>query len=109
MAGIFGTKFFCRRIRSLLTESGEVVLNDHIAFRTTNDPRINIDVIAQIFIENGYVPRGEYNFKQKHLSARHYEHLSEALAPKVFISELLLDEFSPGLRQTMSAWLGGHF
>ncbi len=94
-----------RKIRSLLTASGEEILNDHIAFRTLNDPRVNIDILSGIFIKNGYLPKGEYHFKQKHLFARHFEHLSEPSAPKVFISELLLEELSPGLKQNMLNWL----
>jgi hypothetical protein len=94
-----------RKIRALFAANGEEILNDHIAFRTINDRRVNIDVIASIFIENGYEPKGEYSFKQKHLFAKHFEHRSEASAPKVFISELLMDELSSSLKNTMLAWL----
>jgi hypothetical protein len=94
-----------RKIKALFTAGGEEVLNDHLAFRTINDKRVNIDVLASIFMDNGYEPKGEYRFKQKHLFAKHYEHRSEASAPKVFISELLMDELSVSLRQTMLAWL----
>jgi hypothetical protein len=62
-----------------------------VAFRTFNDHRVNIDVLAKPFIEAGYEPRGVYIFETKKLKARHYE-LPES--PRVFISELLLEEFS---------------
>jgi hypothetical protein len=94
-----------RKIKALFAAGGEEILNDHIAFRTLNDKRINIDVLASIFLENGYEPKAEYSFKQKHLFARHYEHRSEASAPKVFIRELLLEELSVSLRQAMLSWL----
>jgi len=94
-----------KKIRALLTANGEEILNDHIAFRTINDPRVNIDILSGIFIKNGYSPKGEYHFKQKHLFARHFEHPSEPSAPKVFISELLLEELSGGVKKNMSIWL----
>lgn len=42
----------------------------------------------------GYEPKGEYHFKAKKLRAKHFEHKSDRNAPKIFISELLLEEFS---------------
>jgi hypothetical protein len=94
-----------KKIKALFTAEGEEVLNDHIAFRTLNDKRINIDILASVFLKNGYEPKGEYHFRQKHLFARHFEHKSEASAPKVFISELILENFSPFLQKTMHDWL----
>lgn len=88
-------------INQLLVNSGETVVNDHIAFRTINDNRFGIDWIAQPFIDLGYQARGDYSFKQKKLRAKHYEH-HEAQAPKIFISELLLQEFSPKLKNTLT-------
>jgi hypothetical protein len=88
-----------RRIFDLFTSEGEKVIHDHIALRTFNDPRMNIDVVARIFTDNGYEARGEYEFKAKKLLGRHYEHTSDPDAPKVFISELLLGEFSESLQE----------
>ncbi len=87
------------KIYNLFTDAGEVVQNDHIAFRTFNDPRLNIDVLARIFKKNNYVEKGEYIFEEKHLFARHYEHISEIDAPRVFISQLILEDFSPYLQR----------
>ena len=86
-------------IHGLFTNRGEKVVNDHIAFRTFRDDRMNIDVLARPFIENGYVPAGDYMFTDKHLSARHFELPGQENSPRVFISELLLDEFSTGLQE----------
>lgn len=87
------------RIHDLLTNKGNLV-NDHIAFRTFDDQRVNSQVLADHFIELGYEEKGQYRFEQKKLSAIHLEH-SDLLAPKVFISELIVSEFSPGLQETV--------
>ena len=87
-----------RLIHRLLAEGrGETVVNDHIAFRTFEDKRVNIDVIAGPFLQGGYQPRDAYEFADKKLRARHYEHPDPAM-PKVFISELKTAEFSPALQ-----------
>ncbi len=92
-----------QRIHDLFVASGEVVYNDHIAFRTFNDPRINIEVLAKPFLKAGYVERGEYVFEEKKLFAKHYEHTTDPLAPRVFISELKVEEFSDFLQTTVKA------
>jgi len=89
------------RIYELFTGLGEKVVHDHIALRTFNDPRLNMDVIARIFTENGYEKKGDYEFKAKKLLGRHYEHKSDPNAPKVFVSELLLEQCSDFLQKTV--------
>ena len=59
------------KIHDLFINEGESVVNDHIAFRTLDYPEIEIDVLVRLFVSNGYVSKGEYNFKEKHLFARH--------------------------------------
>jgi hypothetical protein len=86
------------KIYNLFQNSGEKVVNDHVAFRTFNDPRVSIEVIARPFVAAGYVPMGTYEFKVKKLKARHYELPGQPEAPRVFISELILEEFSNELR-----------
>ncbi|MBN8863946.1 MAG: DUF1338 domain-containing protein [Sphingobacteriales bacterium] len=81
------------RIHALFGARGEKVDNDHIAFRTFNDPRIGIPVLATAFLEMGYVEKGSYLFPEKKLLARHYEH-PEAGYPRIFISELKVEELS---------------
>jgi hypothetical protein len=80
---------------------GERVQNDHIAFRTIRHPRLGIDQLAKTFVKLGYLKKDHYSFKEKKLSAFHYEH-SDSTQPKVFISELLLEEFSPFCQQTLN-------
>jgi hypothetical protein len=84
------------QIHRLLQARGERVVNDHIALRTYDDPRLNLDVLAERFTRYGYAASGEYVFVEKKLAARHYEH-PDASLPKVFISELKVGEFPPKL------------
>lgn len=91
-------------IHKLLSDRGETIVNDHIAFRTFQDPRIGIDQLAVPFLEGGYEAGEEYHFEAKKLFARHYQH-SDPAFPKVFISELLLDEFSGKFRDIITRML----
>jgi hypothetical protein len=88
-------------IHELFQNAGEQVINDHVAFRTFDDPRVNIDVLSRPFLAAGYRPAGEYSFKAKKLRARHYELPGSPESPRVFISELMLDEFSEELQETI--------
>jgi hypothetical protein len=49
---------------------------------------VNIAVLEKPFVKAGYVAKGEY-FESK-LYAKHYEHATDATAPRIFISELEL-------------------
>jgi len=91
-----------KKIHDLFISEGEQVVNDHIAFRTFDDIRVNVDVFSKPFIDAGYVYKGEYYFTEKHLYARHYEHKKFISAPRVFISELELKEFGKNLQETIS-------
>ncbi len=88
------------KILDLFRSEGETVVNDHIAFRTIDDPRINIEVIARPFIRHGYQQRGEYVFRDKHLYARHFELPGMEDAPRIFISQLKLQDVSEFTRNT---------
>ena len=63
-----------KRVYDLLVNKGETVVNDHIAFRTFDDPRISIDVLSKPFIDAGYEYKGDYVFEEKKLVAKHYEY-----------------------------------
>ena len=86
-----------QRIHDLLKQRGERVRNDHVAFRTFNDPRVGLEALARPFVEFGYEAKGEYQFIEKRLVAKHYEH-PEADKPKIFISELKTEAFSDDFR-----------
>ena len=90
-----------QKIFDLFTQEGENVENDHIAFRTYNDPRININVLSKVFLQAGYVEKGQYQFEEKKLFAKHFELENDLHAPRVFISELKLEEFSESLQNTV--------
>ena len=89
---------------------GESPVNDHIALRTWNHPKVNLEKIASIFEALGYEAKGEYHFAEKKLRAKHYEltdHSSQQdiLAPKIFISELLLEEFNQEVQEVINGLL----
>ena len=88
------------KIKQLFTEKGEKVTNDHVAYRTLNDDRINIDKVSKTLLDLGYIEGGEYHFTEKKLYAKHFYHPTGNY-PKVFISQLLVEEFSQELQQTM--------
>jgi hypothetical protein len=94
-----------KRVYNLFIAEGETVINDHIAFRTFNHPSINVDVLARIFLKNGYEFKGDYRFEQKKLLAKHFEHATDPTAPRVFISELLVEEFSTALQTAVKSWI----
>ena len=77
-----------------LLGSGEDIINDHVAYRTFNLEQVNLEKLAQHLLNLGYKECGEYHFEAKKLYAKHFEHENDTL-PKVFISELLVEEFSP--------------
>lgn len=89
------------RVHQLFNDQGEKIINDHVAFRTFNHPKINIEQLAKFFKAYGYEEKGTYDFPIKKLFAKHYEH-SDPTVPKVFISELLTDQFSPELQTTVN-------
>tara|TARA_B100000886_G_scaffold54280_1_gene33331 strand:- start:1682 stop:2482 length:801 start_codon:yes stop_codon:yes gene_type:complete len=76
---------------------GEQVTNDHIAFRTLNLDQCNIFKQADYLKEFGYKVSGDYHFEQKKLNAIHLENTEERL-PKIFLSELILEDFSHELK-----------
>ena len=90
-----------QNVHDLFVNNGEKVFNDHIAFRTFDDKRVDIDVISKLFLKNGYVERGFYTFKEKHLIAKHFEHNTDKTAPRVFISQLVTNDFSEYLQNTI--------
>jgi hypothetical protein len=91
-----------KKIYDIFTAEGETVINDHIALRTFNHPRLGIESLAKQFKKYGYVEKGDYVFTEKKLFAKHYEH-PDLDQPKIFISELELEKVSPFIRDTVNA------
>lgn len=90
-----------KKIHELLgsTQQDDIV-NDHIALRTFNLPKVGLEKLAEHFKAVGYKECGEYHFEAKKLYAKHFEH-TDPNQPKVFISELLVEKFSPELQATI--------
>ena len=83
-----------RRIYQLFSRcNNDVVVNDHIALRTFNLDKVALNQIAYPFLQAGFKEKESYDFKQKKLRAKHFKHPHPAM-PKVFISELLIEQFS---------------
>ncbi|MGB3589626.1 MAG: DUF1338 domain-containing protein, partial [Tunicatimonas sp.] len=89
------------KIYKLFLERGDQVQNDHIAFRTFNHPKVSIDVISRPFLEGGYEYRQDYQFTEKKLYAKHFEH-TDAQMPKIFISELKLEELDEDVQNAVN-------
>ncbi|RWU12203.1 DUF1338 domain-containing protein [Pseudidiomarina gelatinasegens] len=81
---------------------GRSIINDHVAFRTFNIAPVRLAALAKHFEDMGYKACGDYVFEAKKLVAKHYEHSNPRL-PKIFISELLVEEFSPELQRIVNA------
>jgi hypothetical protein len=92
------------RIHELLRARGETIINDHIALRTFDRDAVAIEVLDRAFVEGGYQPADSYEFADKKLHATHYEH-PDPRRPKVFISALEVDGFSPELGRTVDRLL----
>jgi hypothetical protein len=86
------------KIKQLFENKGETVHTDHIAFRTFDHPKVNIEKLAAPFLQLGYRAVGEYHFSKKKLYAKHFEHSSKKNLPKIFISQLITSEFSDNLQ-----------
>lgn len=84
------------KVHQVLGHGAELV-NDHVAFRTFNLSPVRLETLAKHFEDMGYFANGDYHFEQKKLRAKHYEHANPKL-PKIFISELLVEDFSEELQ-----------
>lgn len=95
-----------KKVYDLLKSKGEEIVNDHIAFRTFNHPKTNIDVLSQVFKKHGYRAKQEYQFEEKKLRAVHFENADDVNAPLIFISELKTEEFSDFLNEIVEKTVG---
>jgi hypothetical protein len=81
-----------------LLGNGNDVINDHVAYRTFNLEKVNLEKLASHLLTIGYSECGQYDFAAKKLTAKHFEHSNNTM-PKVFISELRVEEFSENVQQ----------
>lgn len=82
--------------QGLVAREGEVD-NDHIAFRTMGVPHLGIASLEKVFLHHGYERRDRYDFPEKKLNAHWYAPPAEKF-PRIFISELRVEELSPEAR-----------
>lgn len=85
-----------RPIHTLLGQ-GHAIVNDHIALRTFNTPELGLEALEPLFTQMGFALGDHYFFQAKKLRARYYQH-PDPEVPKIFISELLLEQCSEHLR-----------
>jgi hypothetical protein len=83
---------------------GDHICYDHFAFRTFGVDGYGIKSLAEFFTDFGYVPREELRFPAKKLRALWFSPPTNdgytgtgvyGPLPRIFISELLVDELSP--------------
>ena len=83
-----------------IIESANDIENDHIAFRTMGVPNLGLASFEKIFRHYGYEKRDEYNFTEKKLTAYWYAPPDDGEnRPRIFASELRVDELSPEARR----------
>jgi len=90
-----------KKIHHLLGH-GKDIINDHVAYRTFNIEKVKLARLAKHFISLGYTECGQYNFAKKKLTAKHFEH-SDSNMPKVFISELRVEQFPSDIQSIIHA------
>lgn len=88
------------KIHQLLQQDGETIENDHVAFRTLKSDLFGVSAHESFFQKMGYEKKGEYHFDKKKLYASHMEH-KDSSQPKVFVSELLIDECASEVQASM--------
>lgn len=83
--------------------SADDIENDHIAFRTLGVPELGIRSFEKIFLHYGYEKRDPYYFASKKLNAFWYAPPADRY-PRVFISELRVDDLSPASQGIIRAY-----
>ena len=87
-------------IKAAFEARGERVVNDHVAFRTLALEPIGLKALEPHLLAIGYTPYEPYKFEDKKLDAWGYLPPKED-QPRVFVSELRVDELSPRAAQIM--------
>ncbi|PPS01975.1 hypothetical protein GOBAR_AA18690 [Gossypium barbadense] len=89
----------------------EQICYDHLAFRTFGVNGYGINSLASLFLDYGYTPKEELRFPAKKLKALWFSPPNSSSQeggsgvngplPRVFISELLVDQLSPRAQGTL--------
>ena len=92
------------KFQSSLSSTENTIVHDHIALRTFDDQKVQIDALMMPLVSSGYTCKAKYTFPKTHISAQHYEHPDGSL-PKVFISHLECHHFSEKFQATIETLL----
>lgn len=88
---------YARIYQDMLAEKSGTFVNDHIAFRTlavmVNKSYLGIEIVRRIFDALDFKEKGRIDFPGQHLFAHYLQH-EEPDFPKIFISELRVNELS---------------
>ena len=90
-----------QKIQALLQARGEIVTNDHVAFRTFNIDGYDLQAITPLFESLGYQVFDSYQFPDKHLSALAFVVPDDPTAPKIFFSELHCEAFNAEIQPVL--------
>jgi len=92
-----------RVIHDLFAARNPNLVNDHVAFRTFANSPLELERLEPLLLGLGYSVQGQYRFEQKRLRARSYMH-PDAGVPKIFLSELLVNELSSGTQGLLAKY-----
>ena len=77
-----------------IIQSADEIENDHIAFRTMGVPNLGLASFEKIFMHYGYEKRDPFDFVEKKLTAYWYSPPAGENLPRIFASELRVNELS---------------
>lgn len=81
------------------------VPNDHMAIRTIANETIGLDAVENLLLPLGFTPMDYYAFPDKHLRARWFAPPDRRSMPRLFVSELLLDELSSPVQRLLRRYV----
>lgn len=97
---------YAREYVRLVTEKGGTVVNDHCAFRTfhagTGQQTPGFESIGYLLECLGYQKVSPYAFPSKHLNSWHYQHPTERLFPKFFVTQLEVGELPENVQEMIN-------
>lgn len=89
-----------------IIQSPDEIENDHIAFRTMGVPHLGLQSFEKLFLHYGYEKRNEYNFTEKKLTAYWYSPPMGKNYPRIFASELRVNELSTTAQAIIHKYTG---
>ncbi|PKO20142.1 DUF1338 domain-containing protein [candidate division BRC1 bacterium HGW-BRC1-1] len=102
---------YARVYEEMLTDLGGNFVNDHIAFRTlaltANGHYLGVDNLKRVFDALDFEEKGAIEFSDTHLFARYVQH-AEPDFPRIFISELKIDELAPEVAEAIRQSVSGY-